>query len=261
MLLLARLCLLLALCHADEVGWQSRDGALTAQVHLAQLRPDGSLAGIPEGAHVVLEIGANSRNTLDREFLPQRPDAFLITFEPLLDKYATLLARNSRPDTRATLGAHHPRGLVLPFAVSGGHNGVREFKISGRTDGCASLLDPVSSYYSHDCTNLTGVLERRRVPSVSLEVVLRDWLPGRRVALAKVDAQGLDVGVVRSAGREVRRLQAVQLEVVRDSSRPRGVGGRCDAQWPNPDPDPNSNPDPTLTLTLTLTLTPTLTLP
>ena len=146
-------------------------------------------------------------------------------------RYAALLARNSRPDTRATLGAHHPRGLVLPFAVSGEANGVREFKISGRTDGCASLLDPVSSYYSQDCTNLTGVLERRKVPSVSLEVVLRDWLPGRRVALAKVDAQGLDVGVVRSAGREVRRLQAVQLEVVRDRSRPRGDGGRCDAQY------------------------------
>ena len=183
-------CVLLTLaCHADELGWQARDGALTAQVHLAQLRPDGSLAGVPEGAHLMLEIGANTRNTLDRELLPQRPDAFLITFEPLLDKYAALMARNSRPDTRATLGAHHSRGLVLPFAVSGAHNGVRAFKISGSTDGCASLLDPVSSYYSQHCTNLTGVLEKRRVPSVSLEVVLRDWLAGRRVALAKVDAQ------------------------------------------------------------------------
>ena len=35
-------------------------------MHLAQLRPDGSLAGVPEGAHLVLEIGANTRNTLDR---------------------------------------------------------------------------------------------------------------------------------------------------------------------------------------------------
>ena len=50
-------CILLSLtlrvCHA-ELGWQARDGALTAQVHLAQLKPDGSLAGIPEGAQVVL---------------------------------------------------------------------------------------------------------------------------------------------------------------------------------------------------------------
>ena len=209
-------------------AWHARDGALTAQIHLAALRPDGSL-DVPRGLHVVLEVGANSRNTLDRELLPRRPDAFLVTFEPLLDKYAALLARNSRPDVRATLGAHHARGLVLPFALSGDHNSIRQFKISGRTDGCASLLNPVSSYYSQDCTNLTGVLERRNVPSVSLQVVLRDWLRGRDVALAKVDAQGLDVGVIRSAGPEIRRLKAVQLEVVRD--RPRGDGQRCDAQY------------------------------
>ena len=143
------------------------------QVHLAQLRPDGSLAGVPEGAHLVLEIGANTRNTLDRELLPQRPDAFLITFEPLLDKYAALLARNSRPDTRATLGAHHPRGLVLPFAVSGEHNGVRAFKISGRTDGCASLLDPVSSYYSQARGQLlttTSLLRSAAAPRVRVQV-------------------------------------------------------------------------------------------
>lgn len=38
---------------------------------------------------------------------------------------ATLLARNSRPDTLTPLGRHHPRGLVLPFAVSGDSNAVR----------------------------------------------------------------------------------------------------------------------------------------
>lgn len=225
----ALLPLLLADGPRRRRGWRALDGALSAQVHLAHLKPDGSLAGIPDNAHIVIEIGANTRNTLDRELLPQRPDTFLLTFEPLLDKYATLLARNSRPDMRGTLGAHHQRGLVLPFAVSSEPNGVATFKISGRTDGCASLLDAVSSYYSQDCTNVSGVLERRHVPSVSLEVVLRDWLAGRPVALTKVDAQGLDVGVVRSAGPLVANLQAVQLEVVRD--RPRGDGGRCDAQY------------------------------
>ena len=41
-----------------------------------------------------------------------------------------------------------------PNQVSGAHNGVRAFKISGRTDGCASLLDPVSSYYSQARSHL-----------------------------------------------------------------------------------------------------------
>ena len=137
---------------------------------------------------------------------------------------------------------HHPRGIALPFAVSSDANAVREFKISGKadspsplaspapatltqvrefkisgkTDGCASLLSAVSSYYSNDCTNTSGVLERRAVPSVSLEVILGTWLRGRDVSVAKVDAQGLDVGVVRSGGRYLSQLKAVQLEVVRD---------------------------------------------
>ena len=96
-------------------------------------------------------------------------------------RYATLLSRNSRVDTLTPLGHHHPRGLVLPFAVSADANAVREFKISGHTDGCASLLDPVATYYSPSCTNMSGILERRAVPSVSLEMVLGTWLRGRSV--------------------------------------------------------------------------------
>lgn len=222
-------------------GWRSSGGMLQGWVHLAQLKEDGSL-DIPSGVHLALEIGANTRNTLDRELLPYDSSLFLLTFEPLLDKYATLLSRNSRPDTRTPLGFHHPRGIALPFAVSSDANAVREFKISGKadspsplaspapatltqvrefkisgkTDGCASLLSAVSSYYSNDCTNTSGVLERRAVPSVSLEVILGTWLRGRDVSVAKVDAQGLDVGVVRSGGRYLSQLKAVQLEVVRD---------------------------------------------
>ena len=171
-------------------GWRAHGSQLQAWVHVADLREDGALA-LPAHRHLVLEIGANTRNTLDRELLPYEPTAFLITFEPLLDKYASLLSRNSRPDTLTPLGRHHPRALALPFAVSADANALREFKISGATDGCASLLDPVSSYYSPSCTNVSGVLERRAVPSVSLEHVLTSWLAGQPVHLAKVDAQGL----------------------------------------------------------------------
>jgi hypothetical protein len=198
-------------------GWRTSGGQLQAWVHLAQLREDGTLP-IPHGMNVVLEVGANTRNTLDRELLPLDPSTFVLTvswrrplgwprrpaqgpawpslctlcttpcvrrpttaprppcvratiphappldlaqFEPLLDKFASLLSRNSRPDTRAELGFHNPRGIVLPFAISSTPNSMAEFKISGRTDGCASLLDPVASYYSTDCTNTSGILERR----------------------------------------------------------------------------------------------------
>ena len=49
---------------------------------------------------------------------------------------------------------------------------------------------------------------------MALEQVIADWLGGRPVAFTKVDAQGLDVAVVRSAGALMTNLKAVQLEVL-----------------------------------------------
>ena len=81
-------------------AWRASNGQLLGTVHLAQLRPDGSLM-IPDGAQILLEIGANTRNTLDRELLPLAPSTFLITFEPLLDKVRPCLypaPTPARPD-------------------------------------------------------------------------------------------------------------------------------------------------------------------
>lgn len=59
-MLLARSCILLSLtlraCHAEGLGWQAKDGALTAQLHLAQLKPDGSLAGTPSSRILTLTL-------------------------------------------------------------------------------------------------------------------------------------------------------------------------------------------------------------
>ena len=64
-------------------------------------------------------------------------------------------------------------------------------------------------------TSAAGPLDAG-VPSISLEAALRDAAAGRDVAFAKIDAQGLDVAVLRSAGPALARVKAVQLEVVRD---------------------------------------------
>ena len=234
-------------------GWVIADNHLTAQVQLAQTNAVGALDIPPQFSTIVLEIGANSRDTLDSLLLPKSPKemssavswpnahAFLVTFEPLLDKYATLLSRHSRPDHRSPLGYHHKRGVVLPFAVAPSEavGGVAELKLSGRMDGCASLLDVRSKYFSSDCTNLTGVLERRQVPAVTLSTVMHSWIPASRdVAFAKIDAQGADVGILRAAGDAISRIKAVQVEVVRD--RP-GPGRRCNVQYQSPGEDPEES--------------------
>lgn len=70
---------------------------------------------IPEKyTSVVMEIGANNRNTMDVEYLPRHPDAFLLTFEPLIDKYSALHARHPAlrtPDRWSPLGFHTKEGL------------------------------------------------------------------------------------------------------------------------------------------------------
>ena len=53
-------------------------------------------------------------------------------------------------------------------------------------DGCASLLDVANTYYLADCANRSGVIETRRVPTVSFTRVLERWLGGRDVAFAKI---------------------------------------------------------------------------
>lgn len=116
------------------------------------------------------ELAKNDRNA-------SLNDSFLISFEPLLDKYATLLdlaltlshplshtfsllpcrryatllARANerfngpRVTDRATpLGQHHPRGVVLPFAVAphasrGRRDGLSPINVS-RIAGCSSLV-------------------------------------------------------------------------------------------------------------------------
>ena len=68
--------------------------ALVVPVQVATLI-DGRLP-IPVGADkVFLEVGSSDRNTLDTELLPAHPDGFLVTCEPLLDKYARALSRRA----------------------------------------------------------------------------------------------------------------------------------------------------------------------
>ena len=93
-------------------------GALTAPLHVLQMLPGGRIPVPNKTREVLVEIGTNAFDTWDTQVLPRRPGAFLIAFEPLVDKWALLLARNARARVTGPLGWHHSRGVILPFAVS-----------------------------------------------------------------------------------------------------------------------------------------------
>jgi hypothetical protein len=201
---------------------------LIAPVQLSVLH--GGFLPIPESAsHVFVEIGSSDRNTMDVEVLPRLPSAYLVTAEPLIEKYARALNRRADASTVADatepLGRHHDRGIILPFAVApmlqrtqpngtmlenpqGPAEGeLRGLNIGGNA-GCASLSQVNRSRHAKSGATSFGAWcdtvgrgvyakDSRHVWTVPLRQILR-WI-GRPVDFVKIDAREEHAGI-RSPG-------------------------------------------------------------
>jgi hypothetical protein len=97
---------------------------------------------LPSGTkRIWVEVGCNARDTLSHLITyPENQDVLLVQFEPLLDKFAALLAANTVPEAPSRLGFSGPRTIVLPFAVSPGMSSTVPFHVAA-LDGCSSLLE------------------------------------------------------------------------------------------------------------------------
>ena len=211
--------------HPAVAALEVTEDGIFARIHVAALK-DGRLI-IPANLSVLLEIGVSDRSTLDQQLLEKGKEAskyFLVSAEPLLDKYARGLSRSKKwaNDNFQPLGFHHERGIILPFAVGDGATGgeVLGFNV-GRVAGCSSLM-PVD-LKSDRLKWCRQVKERREVPRVTLREVL-GWISPRPVELLKVDAQGMDLRVIESAGDLLPNVRRFQLEVVADDCHGLYVG-------------------------------------
>lgn len=63
------------------------------------------------------------------------------------------------------------------------------------------------------------VVSEERVPSHRLETILDRIPKSVRVEFVKVDAQGIDLDVVKSAGRSLKRIEKVMIEVQKTSEK------------------------------------------
>ena len=196
------------------------NGHLSVPLHILQM-PGGRLPVPNRTKEILVEIGTNSFDTWDTQVLPRRPGAFLVSFEPLVDKWALMLSRNARSRVFSPLGWHNPRGVILPFAVSD-RAGIVPFHVSPR-DGCSSLRRPQTpkrggwksnGFVRNACAK---TVETRMVPAITLRTVLEEWLRGWRVSRLKIDAQGSDLSVLAAAGASVLRgVDAVSMETLHD---------------------------------------------
>ena len=245
-----------------EPAWTATDTALVGNVHLLDL-VNGSIPIPSNITNVVIEIGCNGHELqwnepLDLQgleappgILPNvrirdQPNVLLLSFEPLLDKYAIYLSmlksQGSEPkynevgekkynewrlymEQAPSVGWSVPgRAIVLPFAV-GMPDGGADFHISLQ-DGCSSLgeIDPASA--KGEMAEMVrkgwgcGVLHStRRVPMVSLETIVNRWLRHMpEVSYIKVDAQGFDLLVAQSVGAAAPRVRLFKMEMTPDSS-------------------------------------------
>ena len=68
-------------------------------IQIATLR-NGRLPIPVDADPVIIEIGSSDRNTVDKELLdePGMEKAFVVSIEPLIEKYARGLSRREKPD-------------------------------------------------------------------------------------------------------------------------------------------------------------------
>ena len=172
---------------------------------------------------IYVEVGANDFELVQEDIDLEEEKGVLVSFEPLFDKYIGLLRRCDEETARQCAACQHRRGVVIPFAV--GFEGVKEFHIT-RDDSCSSLLEPNKRFASNstladldwDFAACTDVAETVAVPGVTLETVIGKWLEGRTVDYLKVDAQGYDLEILRSAGRFRHKIKLVDMEAPCDAA-------------------------------------------
>ena len=144
---------------------------------------------------VVYEIGCSDRDTMDEQALDYLPHSFLFSFEPLLEKYAALLARGNRryhgslADQAVPLSHHHKRGVVLPLAVAPAVDagGLSTITV-GKVAGCSSMV--AINRHANWGSGCQDQIERRVVPALNISAALA--LSGDMpIKLLKIDAQGM----------------------------------------------------------------------
>ena len=198
------------------LGAHISDDGLTARMQIATL--EGGHVRVPRNvSYVLMEAGCSDQDTLLQDMLPLHPQALVISFEPLLDKYAFHVGNASAKfygknamDFGVPLGHAQPRSIVLPLAISldGGLQTINVSPIAG----CSSLLR-VNSSAAWANSKCRSVMERRLVDSIRLVDAISLVPLALPILRLKLDVQGIDFRAVRSVPGDIPRRRVVFLDV------------------------------------------------
>eukprot|EP00434_Breviolum_minutum_P028822 symbB.v1.2.025495.t1/scaffold2479.1/size78191/1 len=199
-----------------KISWSRLDISNTLGRHFFSASVAVANVVAPKTPEIWLEVGCNNWDML-RDQLPLDGSVWLLTLEPLVDKFAFLRAHQD------------PRQMVLPFAVAerdfGPFAALRSQNYSNflgregvtfQESGASSLLPYAEGFLDHRWEGSQAQYQNFReymVPTVSLEWVVGTLLGKKSIEFLKIDAQGLDFGVFKSLGPFVDRVQRVQMEL------------------------------------------------
>jgi len=159
---------------------------------------------LPNGAkRVWLDVGANECETTLPE-LYRSDDLVILAFEPLVEKCDLLKKK-------------HLRLIALPIAISANEGSVNFYRTANNVSSSLSPFNPDGLAEWKDTKGLE-IVEERIVPAMRLERIL-GVLPVERVEFLKIDAQGHDLDVVKSAGDLIHKIDKIKLEVAVTSAQ------------------------------------------
>jgi FkbM family methyltransferase len=144
-----------------------------------------------------IDVGAH-RGETTLGYANHNPRLKIYALEPNLQVAASLMGRA-------------PNYIVVPIAVSE-KDGSADFHIN--TFDQASSLLPLSEEAVRTWVGVENHVEQSiiTVPTIRLDTFM-DLMAIEQVAYLKIDAQGMDLAVVRSAGRRLRDILKITLEV------------------------------------------------
>lgn len=170
---------------------------------------------------IKIDVGAHDK--VDVTEIGHDRSLFVIAFEPTPYNYLK--------------NPSHERLLMLPHAVST-DEGFTNFYMSAY-DECNSLLPQsadVAPYLNNESYAIKCITTQQKitVPTIRMETILKMIPSQLEVELLKIDAQGFDVQVAKSAGNQIRRVRRLILEC-QDVARNdplllyKGAGTKADA--------------------------------
>ena len=144
-----------------------------------------------------VDVGAHLGESSFR-YAKEHPTTTVYAFEPNLKLAADQFNRL-------------PNYIVLPMAVTE-TNGFSNFLLNGNT--AVSSLLPFNAEGLRQWVGKEQILDSTKVlvPTIRLDTFM-EMLRLERIDYLKIDAQGADFAVIRSAGEHLKRIQKIKLEV------------------------------------------------